>query len=122
MICIQSKIFDYRVAGNVVNDFVMGSILFAVQHLGCRLVMVLGHSRCSVIASAVQTWARNKSMTRESHSVRSLAEGVQHTLNIGTVSDNNPPSTSQVIQVHSYQEQNLSSRYLIYAGRFAILQ
>ena len=38
----------------MVNDFVMGSILFAVQHLGCRLVLVLGHSRCSVVASAVQ--------------------------------------------------------------------
>jgi len=67
----------------VVNDSVMGSILFAVQHLGCRLVLVLGHSRCSVVASAVQTWARNKSLTREGQSVRTLAEGVQQTLSHG---------------------------------------
>ena len=42
----------------------MGSILFAVQHLGCRLVVVLGHSRCSVVASAVQTWARQQKLDK----------------------------------------------------------
>lgn len=34
-----------RVSGNTVNDHVMGSIVYAVQQLGVRLVIVLGHSR-----------------------------------------------------------------------------
>ena len=79
----------------MVNDFVMGSILFAVQHLGCRLVVVLGHSRCSVVASAVQTWARNQTLTKEEQSVRSLAEGVQQTLSSGSSNNHIQPPKSQ---------------------------
>lgn len=49
-----------RVAGNVVNDFVLGSVMFAVEKLGVRLVMVLGHTQCTIVASAVHQWATNK--------------------------------------------------------------
>ena len=63
------------------NDFVLGSVLFAMQHLGARLVVVIGHSRCSVVAQAVQRWARKKALDREKNpTVRTLAEGVQETL------------------------------------------
>ena len=86
-------------AGNVVNDFVMGSILFAVQHLGCRLVVVLGHSRCSVVASAVQSWARQQSSGREEQSVRTLAEGVQQTLSSGSSASHISPPKSEVILI-----------------------
>lgn len=64
----------------MVNEFVLGSIMFAVQHVGCSLVVVLAHSRCSVVASAVQNWARNKSRPSEGDDARSLAETVQQTL------------------------------------------
>lgn len=69
-----------RVGGNVVNDFILGSIIFAVQHLNCSLVVVMAHSRCSVVASAVQNWARSKSNLGDEDEARSLAETVQKTL------------------------------------------
>lgn len=97
-----------RVAGNVVNDFVMGSILFAVQHLGCRLVLVLAHSRCSVVASAVQTWARNKSLTRDGQSVRTLAEGVQQTLSHGPASDQLHRQVSEDPKVSPFHPESSS--------------
>jgi len=46
-------IFDVRVAGNIVDDAVMGSIEYAVVHLGCPLVMVLGHERCGAVTATL---------------------------------------------------------------------
>jgi len=46
-------LFVVRVAGNVVDELVLGSVEFAVATLGCRLVLVLGHSRCGAVAATV---------------------------------------------------------------------
>jgi carbonic anhydrase len=46
-------IFDVRVAGNVVDDAVMGSIEYAVVHLSCPLVMVLGHESCGAVTATL---------------------------------------------------------------------
>ena len=45
-------IFVIRVAGNVVDNYPMGSIEYAVEHLGCRLVVVLGHTGCGAVGAA----------------------------------------------------------------------
>ncbi len=42
-------IFVLRVAGNVLDDVLLGSIEFATNHLKTPLVMVLGHSQCGAI-------------------------------------------------------------------------
>lgn len=47
-------LFIVRVAGNVLNDENLGSIEYAVEHLGSRLIVVLGHERCGAVAAAVQ--------------------------------------------------------------------
>ncbi|MBA3973821.1 MAG: carbonic anhydrase [Candidatus Solibacter sp.] len=46
-------LFVIRDAGNVVDDEVLGSIEYAVEHLGVRLVVVLGHEKCGAVAAAV---------------------------------------------------------------------
>ena len=45
-------LFVVRVAGNVVNDPILGSLEYAVEHLGTRLIVVLGHQRCGAVAAA----------------------------------------------------------------------
>lgn len=45
-------LFVIRVAGNVVDDFQLGSVEYAVEHLGCRLVVVLGHTGCGAVGAA----------------------------------------------------------------------
>ena len=45
-------LFVIRVAGNVVGDFQLGSIEYAVEHLGCKLVVVLGHTGCGAVGAA----------------------------------------------------------------------
>lgn len=47
------EIFVIRVAGNVPDPIVLGSIEYAVEHLGCPLIMVLGHERCGAVTAAV---------------------------------------------------------------------
>ncbi len=48
-------LFVVRVAGNVVDDEIIGSLEYAVEHLGVRLIMVLGHERCGAIRAALET-------------------------------------------------------------------
>ena len=46
-------LFVIRTAGNLTDDHCLGSIEYAVEHLGVRLVVVLGHSRCGAVSAAV---------------------------------------------------------------------
>jgi carbonic anhydrase len=46
-------LFVVRVAGNIVDDAILGSIEYAVEHLGTRLIMVLGHEKCGAVSAAV---------------------------------------------------------------------
>ena len=47
------ELFVIRVAGNVVDDHQLGSIEYAADHLGCRLVVVLGHNHCGAVDAAM---------------------------------------------------------------------
>jgi len=47
-------LFVVRVAGNIVDDVVLGSIEYAGERLGTPLVMVLGHSQCGAVTAAVK--------------------------------------------------------------------
>ena len=42
-------VFSIRTAGNVIGDYELGSIEYAVEHLKCKLVMVMGHENCGAI-------------------------------------------------------------------------
>ncbi len=46
-------LFVLRVAGNVIDDMILGSIEYAVGHLGTPLVMVLGHSGCGAVKATL---------------------------------------------------------------------
>ncbi len=49
-------LFVVRVAGNVVTGagpIVKGSIEYAVAELGCRLIMVIGHTACGAVKAAI---------------------------------------------------------------------
>jgi len=46
-------LFVVRTAGNLVDDYALGSIEYAVEHLGTRLIVVLGHQRCGAVTAAL---------------------------------------------------------------------
>lgn len=45
-------VFSTRLAGNVVNEDVLGSLEYACKVAGSKVVMVLGHSSCGAVTSA----------------------------------------------------------------------
>jgi len=46
-------LFVIRNAGNVLDDHVIGSIEYAVEHLHASLVIVVGHEKCGAVSAAV---------------------------------------------------------------------
>ena len=47
------ELFVIRLAGNIIDDHQLGSIEYAAGHLGCRLVVVLGHTHCGAVDAAI---------------------------------------------------------------------
>lgn len=45
-------IFSVRIAGNVLNEDIIGSMEFACKLAGSKLIVVLGHSHCGAITGA----------------------------------------------------------------------
>jgi carbonic anhydrase len=44
-------LFIIRVAGNIVDDVVLGSIEYSAEHLHTPLMVVLGHSKCGAVTA-----------------------------------------------------------------------
>ncbi len=51
--CGVGEIFVIRTAGNTVGENELGSVGYAVSHLGCKLVIVLGHTCCGAVGAAL---------------------------------------------------------------------
>ncbi|MDZ7292358.1 MAG: carbonic anhydrase [candidate division KSB1 bacterium] len=47
-------LFVIRVAGNILDEVVVGSIEYAAKHLGVHLIVVLGHKRCGAVEATVK--------------------------------------------------------------------
>ncbi len=47
-------LFVVRVAGNIADDAILGSLEYAAEHLHVPLILVLGHQKCGAISAAVQ--------------------------------------------------------------------
>ncbi len=65
-------LFVIRVAGNIVAPSQIGSVEFAAEQFGTRLVVVLGHSRCGAIGATVEQLQRPKE--NQSHNLHSIVD------------------------------------------------
>lgn len=45
-------IFSLRIAGNILNDDILGSLEFATKIAGSKVIVVLGHTKCGAITAA----------------------------------------------------------------------
>ena len=63
-------LFVIRVAGNIVAPSQIGSVEFAAERFGTRLVVVLGHSRCGAILATLDELHRpTDKQSRHLHSI-----------------------------------------------------
>ncbi len=47
-------VFSARVAGNVVNEDILGSMEYACKVAGSKIIVVMGHTKCGAVTSACQ--------------------------------------------------------------------
>jgi carbonic anhydrase len=47
-------LFVIRLAGNILDDAALGSLEYAVEHLGVKYIMVLGHERCGAVEATIK--------------------------------------------------------------------
>jgi carbonic anhydrase len=48
------ELFVVMTAGNVVNDFELGTVEFGIKQLGAKVVVVMGHRQCGAVAAALE--------------------------------------------------------------------
>jgi carbonic anhydrase len=68
-------LFVIRVAGNIVAPSQVGSVEFAAEAFGTRLVVVLGHSNCGAIHATLQQLARP--WREQSRNLSSIVERIR---------------------------------------------
>lgn len=125
-------LFVIRTAGHVVDQTVLGSVEYAVEHLGVPLVVVLGHTRCGAVTAAVQS-ASAKGQSHHNHLdhlIEAILPAVQQTAGLPgdpvanaidahirrTVEALTAASTILAERVHSGTLQILGARYDLETG------
>src|SRR5689334_11238962 len=68
-------LFVIRLAGNITDDAVIGSIEYAVEHLHTSLVVVMGHTNCGAVGAAVAD-IQNPENEIKDH-IRSLTDRIE---------------------------------------------
>ena len=68
-------LFVIRVAGNIVAPSQVGSVEFAAEAFGTRLVVVLGHSNCGAIHATLQQLARPS--REQSRNLRTIVDRIR---------------------------------------------
>lgn len=58
-------VFSVRIAGNIAGQKVLGSMEFACSVAGAKLVLVMGHTSCGAVKSAVELFSAQKSAADE---------------------------------------------------------
>lgn len=97
-------LFVIRVAGNVVAPSQVGSVEFAAQQFGTRLVLVLGHTNCGAVVATLNELAK-----RESH----------RSPNLRAIVDRVRPAVEPVLLRHEASEDNEVLRESVRANIYA---
>jgi carbonic anhydrase len=94
-------LFVIRVAGNIVAPSQIGSIEFAADRFGTRLVVVLGHSNCGAVATTLQQLGSPRE--RQSRNVRAIVDLVRpavESLLTSELKDNLPALMHQAVRAN----------------------
>ncbi len=75
-----NDLFVIRVAGNGLGNEVLGSLKYAIEHLGgsLKVIVVLGHSGCGAVSAAVEVFLEPERYLplATSHSLRSIVDRI----------------------------------------------
>ena len=68
-------LFVIRVAGNIVAESQVGSVEFAAERFGTRLVVVLGHSQCGAVLATLEEL--QQATENQSRNLRSIVDRIR---------------------------------------------
>lgn len=102
-----------RIAGNIINDEILGSIEIACEKLGTKLIVVMGHSKCGAIMLAANS-VRTGKISTITDKIELAISQCDHQLNqsseqrIDTISWLNVHnSVSEIIEKSKYVEKKV---------------
>ncbi len=74
------ELFVIRVAGNIPDPIVLGSIEYAAEHLGTALIVVLGHEGCGAVTATVDA----KGQSTGSKNIDAIVKEIEPSVNLAT--------------------------------------
>lgn len=98
-------LFVIRTAGNMVGELELGSIEYAVEHLGVNLIIVIGHERCGAVKAFVDNGEY------QGH-IKSLVDSLKNERELKGIKSNDPNLLDKCIHgniahtIHVIQEQS----------------
>ncbi|MFK7831719.1 MAG: carbonic anhydrase family protein [Winogradskyella sp.] len=97
-------IFVARVAGNIENDDIVGSMEFATAVAGSKVVIVMGHTACGAVKHAIDnTDAASMDMNALQNLLNEIKPSMAGVENTGEVSSKNLEFTNSVIRNNAMQ-------------------
>ncbi len=116
-------IFSVRIAGNVLNDDILGSMEFACQVAGSCLVMVLGHTKCGAVKGACAAVEMGH-LTGLLEKVRPSVTRVRERADAGTGTEDLVESVAHdnvLRQVDEVLEKSTVLRHLYYESKIGVV-
>jgi carbonic anhydrase len=83
-------LFVIRVAGNITDDAINGSIEYAAEHLHASLVVIMGHTSCGAVAAAVNDMKESEEHSGINNHVRALTDKIQEAVLFANEKDADP--------------------------------
>jgi MFS superfamily sulfate permease-like transporter len=79
-------VFSVRIAGNTVNDKILGSLEYSCAIANAKLILVMGHTSCGAVNAAVDLICNNKTAieTTGCANIGSLVIDIQKSVDVGT--------------------------------------
>ena len=117
-------IFSVRIAGNILNEDILGSMEFACKVVGVKIVVVLGHTKCGAIKGAVGD-VKMGNLTQLLSKIQPAVERTAETCNHQDMNDNDftdaVASTNVRLVGDQISERSPILRGMLEAGEIGIV-
>jgi carbonic anhydrase len=116
-------LFVQRVAGNVMGNGGLGSTEYAVEHLGVKFILVLGHTKCGAVSATV---SEEKTVGHISWLVEKIKPAYQKVKNLpgdkvdNTVRENVRQSVNEILMDAAIIDPALKDKVRIAGGIYHI--
>ena len=116
-------IFSVRIAGNIINEDILGSMEFACKLAGAKIIVVLGHTKCGAIKGAcdhVEMGNLTALLAKIRPAVDDETETKENRTSKNSIFVENVALINVKRTVHSIMERSTILKQLIESGEIAL--